>query len=55
MYGAIITYKTSDKSVATVDKTGKVNGKKKGNTIITVTIKSSNNTSKIYKIRIQVK
>lgn len=55
VYGAVITYKSSNKSVATVDKAGKVNGKKKGNTIITVTIKSSNNTSKIYKITIQVK
>ena len=55
VYGAVITYKSSDKSVATVDKTGKVIGKKKGNTIITVTIKSSNNTSKIYKVAIQVK
>ena len=55
VYGAIITYKSSDKSVATVDKTGKVIGKRKGNTIITVTIKSSNNTSKTYKISIQVK
>ncbi len=55
VYGIIITYKSSDKSVATVDKTGKVIGKKKGNSIITVTIKTSNNTSKTYKVVIQVK
>ena len=55
VYGAVITYKSSDKSVATVDKTGKVIGKKKGKTVITVTIKTSNNTSKTYKISIQVK
>lgn len=55
VYGAVITYKSSDKSVATVDKNGKVTSKKKGKTVITVTIKSSNNTAKTYKVAIQVK
>ncbi len=41
-----VTYKSSDKKIATVDKNGKVKGKKKGKVTITVTTKDGKKTAK---------
>lgn len=40
--GATITYHSSDSSVATVNKTGKVKGKKNGSATITITVENKN-------------
>jgi uncharacterized protein YjdB len=41
-----VTWKTGDKKIATVDKNGKVKGKKKGRVTITVTTKDGKKTAK---------
>ena len=41
-----VTWKSSDKKIATVDKNGKVKGKKKGKVTITVTTKDGKKTAK---------
>ena len=55
--GAVsISYKTSDKTIATVNKTGKITAKKKsGKVIITATIKLYNGTTKTVKLKINIK
>lgn len=50
-----ITYASSDKSIATVDKNGKVTGKKAGKVTITVTAKLADGTSKTVKTSVTVK
>lgn len=50
-----ITYASSNKSVAIVDKNGKVTGKKAGKATITVTAKLSDGTSRIVKVPVTVK
>ena len=49
--GKIQTVKTSSKKIATVDKTGKITGKKAGTATITITF--TNKTKKIYKVKVQ--
>lgn len=49
--GKIKSVKTSSKKIATVDKTGKITGKKAGTATITITF--TNKTKKIYKIKVQ--
>lgn len=55
VYGAVVTYKTSKSSIATVSKDGKVTAKKKGKAVITITVSLSNKTKKTYKTTITVK
>lgn len=55
IYGAIVTYKTSKASVATVSKDGKVVAKAKGKAVITTTVKVSNGVMKSYKTEVTVK
>lgn len=55
VYGATVTYSTSDKKVATINKDGKLTIKGKGKVTITVTVKLSNGTSKSYTQTITVK
>lgn len=55
LYGAQVTYSSSNKKVATVDKDGNVTGKKNGKVIITTTIKLSNNTKKSYMTMVTIK
>lgn len=49
-----ISYKSSNPSIATIDSKGNVRGKKKGTTIITVTLKQNNETY-IYKLQCKCK
>lgn len=50
-----ITYSTSKKKVATIDKKGVIKGKKKGKAVISVTVRLEGiNVSKKFKIRITV-
>ena len=49
--GKIKSVKTSSKKIATVDKTGKITGKKAGTATITITF--TNKTKKIYKVKVQ--
>lgn len=54
--GAVtVSYKSSDKKVATVDKNGKITAKKSGKTDIYVTIKLYSNKTKTIKISVTVK
>lgn len=50
-----ITYSSSNKSIASVSKEGKVTAKKKGNAIIKTTIKMVNGKEYIYKTSVNVK
>ena len=54
-YGAVVTYKTSDSSIAKVNASGKITAIKKGTITITTTIQLSNGTAKSYKTKITVK
>ena len=54
-YGAVVSYSTSDKNIATVDKNGKINAKGKGKVTITVKVVLSNGSSKSFKQTITVK
>lgn len=54
-YGVTITYSTSNKKVATIDKNGKVTAKSKGKATITVKVKLSNGTAKSFKQTIEIK
>ena len=47
-----VTWKSSDKKIATVTKSGKIKGIKKGNCVITATDKK---TKKSYKCKVTVK
>ena len=51
---ASVTYKSSNKKIATVSKYGTVTGKKKGNATITVTIKQNGETFS-YKLKLKIK
>ena len=52
----VITYQSSDKSIATVGKTsGKITGKKKGACIITTTILLADGSKKTIKTKVSVK
>lgn len=54
--GAVtISYKTSNKNVATVNKSGKITAKKKGTTTITAVISLYSGKQKIVKMKITVK
>lgn len=54
--GAVtITYKSSNKGVATVNKSGKITAKKKGKTTVTATISLYNGKKKTVKMKITVK
>ena len=55
VYGAIVTYKTSKSSVATVSSNGKLTAKGKGKAVITTTVKLSNGKSRSYKTTVTVK
>lgn len=50
-----ITYSSSNKSIASVSKEGKVTAKKKGNAVIKTTIKMVNGKEYIYKTSVNVK
>lgn len=50
-----INYASSDKSIAAVDKNGKVTGKKAGKAIITLTAKLADGTSRTVKTSVTVK
>ncbi|WP_167958173.1 bacterial Ig-like domain-containing protein [Anaerosporobacter faecicola] len=52
---AMVTYRSSNSSVASVNKNGKVVAKKKGKATITVTVKLENGKSKTFKKTITVK
>ncbi|SHO43352.1 chitobiase/beta-hexosaminidase C-terminal domain-containing protein [Anaerocolumna xylanovorans] len=52
---AAISYSSSDKKIALVDKNGKVTGKKAGKATITVTAKLANGTSRNIKVLVTVK
>lgn len=51
----IITYKNNNNKIASVSKTGKVTGKKKGTAIITTTIQLSDGSKKIFNTKVVVK
>lgn len=53
--GASLTYKSSKKAVATVDKNGKITVKAPGRTVITVTASAQGKQTKTCKITINVK
>ncbi|MBQ3601148.1 MAG: Ig-like domain-containing protein [Lachnospiraceae bacterium] len=53
--GVKVTYKSSNKNVATVNSSGKITAKKKGKATITVTFKFSNGTKHVVKKKITVK
>lgn len=53
--GAKVTYQSSNKKVATISSAGKIKGKKKGKTVIKVTIKLSNGKSYSASRKITVK
>ncbi len=55
VYGAVVTYKSNNVTVATVSKDGKVSARGKGKTKITTTIQLSNGVTKTYKNVITVK
>lgn len=50
-----ISYKSSNKKIATVNSKGKVTGKKKGTVNITVTVKLQDGTKKSFKSKVTVK
>ena len=50
-----ITYKTSDKSVATVNKSGKITAKKKGTVSVKATVSLKNGKTKTVSMKITVK
>ena len=50
-----ITYKSSKKSVATVNKNGKISAKKKGTAKIKATVTLKNGTKKTVTIKVTVK
>lgn len=52
---AKITYKSSKKSVVSVNKNGKITGKKKGTGKVTVTVTLKDGTKKIVTIKVNVK
>ena len=52
---AKITYKSSKKSVVSVNKNGKITGKKKGTGKVTVTVTLKDGTKKIVTIKVTVK
>ena len=54
-YGAVISYKSSNKKIATVSGTGTITAKKAGTVTITTTIKLSNGASKTYKTKFKIK
>lgn len=51
----VLTYKTANKKIATVDSKGRVTGKKKGKTSITVTATTKDGSSKTKKVTVVVK
>lgn len=55
VYGATVSYKSSNPSVASVSKDGKMTAKGKGKTVITTTVKLSNGSVRNYKTIITVK
>lgn len=52
---AKITYKSSKKSVVSVNKNGKIKGKKKGTGKVTATVTLKDGTKKIVTIKVTVK
>lgn len=50
----VVDYKSSDKSVATVDKQGKITAKKKGTVVVTATITLYNGKKKVVKMKVKV-
>ena len=52
---AMVTYKSSNSSVATVDKEGKVTAKKAGKVTITITVNLENGKRTTYKKTVTVK
>ena len=54
-YGATITYSVSDKSIATISKSGKLTAKKAGKVTVSVKVTLSNGSTKTYKTSVTVK
>lgn len=55
VYGAVITYKSSDTSILTVSKSGTITAKKKGAATIKITVTLSNGKTKSYTTIVTVK